>query len=207
MIKIGKIIVIVVSLLAASASMMANETADGILKRASKAIKTADGLVASFTMTSGNQEVTGTMKSSGNKFSLVTSATSVWYDGKTLWTYNKKNNETTVTLPTAAEVAEANPMHIVNAYSGNFTVAFAKSQKKGSKTIVLTPKSKKMGYKSVHLTIPDKSSFPSQMVVVPSSGQKITISVTGVKTGQKFSANTFTYPAARYPKAEIVDLR
>lgn len=185
----------------------AAESADAVLSRVAKAVKAAIGVNASFSLSSGGQNLSGTLKSSGSKFSLVTSSTSVWYDGKTMWTYNSKTNETTVTLPTPAELAEVNPLYIVNAYSNNFTAAYEKSQTKGSKTIVLTPKSKKLGYKSVHVTIPDKSSFPSQLVVIPLSGQKITVKIEKVTTGVKFPSSTFEYPKSKYPKAEIVDLR
>lgn len=185
----------------------AAESADAVLNRVAKAVKAAVGVNASFSLSSGSQNLSGTLKSSGSKFSLVTSSTSVWYDGKTMWTYNSKTNETTVTLPTPAELAEVNPLYIVNAYSKNFTAAYAKSQTKGSKTILLTPKSKKLGYKSVHVTIPDKSSFPSQLVVIPSSEQKITVKIEKITTGAKFPSSTFEYTKSKYPKAEIVDLR
>lgn len=188
-------------------SVSAAETADGMLKKAAGAINGSTGLTASFTLDYGSQKVTGTMKASGKKFALQTSSTSTWYDGKNMWTYNAKNAETTLMTPTPQEVAEANPLSIVNSYSANFTAAFAKTQPKGSKTIVLTPKSKQSGYRSVHVTIPDGSVFPSKLVVIPSSGQKVTVSISQVKTGQKLPEATFVYPKAKYPKAEIVDLR
>lgn len=200
------LIMAVVFLLPASADMTA-QTADALLRKSANAIKGANGLTATFTMISGGEKVTGTMKSSGSRFSLESSVSSTWYDGKTMWTYNASTNETTMMHPTPAELAESNPLYIVNTYAGNFTAEYAKSQVKGSKTIILTPKSKKIGYKSVYLTIPDSGSFPSQITINPMSGQRITISITGVKTGQRFPANAFMYPKSKYPKAEIVDLR
>ena len=185
----------------------AAETADGMLKKAASAINGAGGLSASFTLDYGKEKVAGTLKSSGRKFVIQTSSTSTWYDGKNMWVYNARNNETTLMSPTAEEVAEANPMSLVNTYSSSFTAAFAKTQSKGSRTIVLTPKSKKTGYKSVHVTIAEGSSFPSRLVIIPNSGQKITVSISQVKNGQKFVDATFTYPKSKYPKAEIVDLR
>lgn len=185
----------------------AAETADGMLKKAAAAVNGAGGLTASFTLDYGQQKVSGTLKASGKKFVLLTSTTSTWYDGKNMWTYNSRNNETTLMTPTAQEVNEANPLSIVHTYSSSFVAAFAKSQIKGCKTIVLTPKSKQSGYKSVHVTIPDGSAFPSKLVVIPSSGQKVTVSITQVKSGQKLTDQTFVYPRSKYPKAEIVDLR
>lgn len=190
-----------------SFSAQSAESADAVLKKAAAAINGAGGLTASFTLDYGQQKMTGTLKSSGKKFALLTSTSSTWYDGKNMWTYNPKNKETTLMIPTSQELAEANPLSIVNTYSNSFTASYAKSHSKGSKTIVLTPKSKQIGYKSVHVTIPDGSSFPSKLVIIPSTGQKVTVSISQVKTGQNHPAATFIYPKAKYPKAEIIDLR
>lgn len=188
-------------------SVSSAETADGMLKKAAAAVNGAGGLSASFTLDYGRQTINGTLKTSGRKFALLTSASSTWYDGKSMWTYNANSNETTLMTPSQQELTEANPLSIVNSYSSSFTAAFAKSQTKGSKTIVLTPKSKQIGYKSVHVTIPDGSAFPSKLVVIPLSGQKVTVSISNVKSGLKLADNTFVYPKSKYPKAEIVDLR
>lgn len=187
-------------------TLNAAETADQILQRVAAGINGSKGLTASFTMEYGKQKVNGTIKSSGKMFVLQTTSTSTWYDGKSMWTYNVKNNETTLMTPTSAEVAESNPLSLVNSYS-SFTASFSKNQIKGSKTILLTPKSKKMGYQSVYLTISDRSNFPSKLVVIPSSGEKITITITKVENSGKLPVSTFVYPKSKYPKAEIIDLR
>ncbi len=205
---IRKILIILsIVILGASAAASAAETADGMLRKAATSISGSSGLTASFTLDYGSQKVSGTMKAAGRKFALQTSSSSTWYDGKNMWTYNAKNAETTLMNPTAQEVAEANPLSIVNSYSSNFTAAFAKGQAKGSKTIILTPKSKQMGYKSVHVTIPDGAVYPSKLVIVPISGQKVTVTISQVKSGQKLPDSSFVYPKSKYPKVEIVDLR
>lgn len=195
------------TLIFSTASLSGAETADQILKKASAAINNANGLSASFNIDYGTQRLTGTLKTSGKMFVLQTSSSSTWYDGKNMWTFNAKNNETTLINPTAQEVAEANPLLLVNSYSMQFVASFAKNQTKGNKTILLTAKSKSIGYKSVLVTIPDGSNYPSMLVVVPSSGQTVKINISNVRTSQKFSNSTFVYPKSKYPKAEIVDLR
>lgn len=205
--RILKYIVGLVIVIGLTAPSYGAETADGMLKRAAAEINGTAGLTASFTLDYGSQKVSGTMKTAGKKFALQTSSASTWYDGKNMWTYNANNAETTLMIPTSQEVAEANPLSLVNSYSANFTAAFAKAQIKGSKTIVLTPKSKRTGYKSVHITIPDGSVYPSKIVVVPTSGQKVTVTISQVKKGQKLPESTFVYPKSKYPKAEIIDLR
>lgn len=188
-------------------SAKGGETADGMLKKAASAINGSEGLTATFILDYGQEKITGSLKALGKKFALVTSSASTWYDGKNMWTYNSKNNETTLMNPTIQEVAEANPLSIVNSYSTSFTATFAKSQTKGSRTIILTPKSKQIGYKSVHITIPDGSAFPTKLVVIPSSGSKLTVTISQVKRGQKLPEASFVYPKSKYPKAEIIDLR
>lgn len=202
-----KFIFCLVVILGMTFSLSAAETADGLLKKAAAGVNATSGLTASFTIDYGSQKVGGTIQAAGKKFALQTSSSSTWYDGKSMWTYNVRNGETTLMTPTAQEVAEANPLSIVNSYSTNFTAVFAKTQTKGSKTIVLTPKSKKLGYKSVHVTIPDGSVFPSKLVIIPSSGQRVTVSISQVKKDIKLTDATFVYPKSKYPKVEIVDLR
>lgn len=183
------------------------ETADAVLKRSAMAANSSDGLTATFSLDYGGQKLSGTLKALGKKFVLETSASSTWYDGKNMWTYNPKTSETTLTTPTASEVAEANPLSLVNTYGSSFTAAFSKSNKAGTKTIVLTPKSKSLGYRSVHVTISDATSLPTRIVVIPSSGQKVTVDISKVNRGVKIPESSFIYPKAKYPKVEIVDLR
>lgn len=202
-----KYMIILMAALAMTSEASASESAASVLNRAASAVNSSNGLTAAFTLDYGGQKVSGSIKALGNKFVMETSATSTWYDGKSMWTYNPKTSETTLTIPTASEVAEANPLSLVNTYSSSFTASFTKTQKAGSKTIVLTPKSKSLGYKSVHVTISDTTSLPTQIVVVPLSGQKITVSISKVNKGVKMPDATFVYPKGKYPKVEIVDLR
>lgn len=182
-------------------------TAGEMMDKAAAKIKAAGGLSANFMMTSGQYTTKGSLKAQGQKFCIQSTHASTWYDGKTMWTYNSNTKETTIVTPTAAELAETNPLALVNTYGNSFTAAFAKSHPKGGHTIVLTPKSKKLGYKSVHVTISDATGLPASVVVVPNSGQRISISISDVKTRQNFGQPDFTYPKGKYPKAEIVDMR
>lgn len=191
----------------ASFSTYGAETAAQFMEKAAAKIKSAGGLSANFMMTSGQYTSKGSIKTEGTKFRIESSQIGTWYDGKTMWTYNSNTNETTIINPTPQELAETNPLALVNTYTNSFTASFAKSHPKGGHTIVLTPKSRKLGYKSVHVTISDATGLPASVVVVPTSGQRVSISISDVKTKQKFGAATFTYPKGRYPKAEINDMR
>lgn len=158
-------------------------------------------------MSSGGQKTSGIIKTEGTKFAIETKSMSTWYDGKSMWTYNPRSNETTLVRPTQAELAETNPLHLISSRISQFTASYAKNQTAGVKTIVLTPKSKQTGFKSLHLTVDPKTMLPVKLVAVPTSGQAVTVSLSSVKTGLKHPASTFVYQKSRYPKATIVDLR
>lgn len=180
-------------------------TATETLNKAVAKAKAAGGLSLSFAISSADGSAKGTMKVQGNKFQVTTPASSVWYDGKSMWTYSPQTKETTLTKPTVSELAEINPLLYLNAGS-RFTASFGKSGG-NSTTLILTPKSKREGVKSVTLILNASTLLPQKILITPASGGTTTLSVSGVKTGQKFSSSTFTYPKASYPKVKIIDLR
>ena len=87
-------------------SMAQSNTAQAraILDKTSKVIGHKSGVSASFTLnnpTTGN--VSGTIAVKGGKFNARTPQAIVWFNGKTQWTYMKKNNEVNISTPTQAQ--------------------------------------------------------------------------------------------------------
>lgn len=185
----------------------AAETPSQIAARSSQLLQRASGIKADFTLEAEGRNMKGTLKSQGKKFAITTSGTSIWYDGKTMWTYNASTGETTITIPTPQEVAETNPMSLMQANADSFKAYFAKKQPAKGKRLVLLPKTKDMGIKSVAVSVNTGSYMPYNMVVTPVSGKPTTVHITGLSTKSNFSASDFVYPSKKYPKAEIVDLR
>ena len=60
-----------------------------------------------------------------------------------MWTANASTKETTVTVPTAAEVAEVNPLAYIHGYDANYRIAFSKNREAGKYRILLNPKKEK----------------------------------------------------------------
>lgn len=169
-------------------------------------LKKSGGVETAFSLHSGGSKIVGTIKWQGNKFCVITPEISNWYDGKNLWTYSKSTSETTLSSPSAKELAEINPMLFLRA-AERFNVKFAKNQNAGSKTLLLIPKSKKEGIVSVLVSINSRNNLPHNIVVNSKSGSKITLDIHSVKTGNKYSSGVFTYPKKNYPKAKVIDLR
>lgn len=185
----------------------AAETATQAMQRAAALLKRAEGIQTAFTITSQGQTASGKLKISGKRFAITTPQASTWYDGKTMWTYNPRTQETTMTLPTASEVAETNPLMLVSDHSSQFTASFAKHQPKQGRTIVLTPRTRSLGIRTMTVTLSSGGYIPVSIEITPSSGSPSTIKLSGFDTKKACAASDFIYPKAKYPKAEIVDLR
>lgn len=182
------------------------QSAQEILNKAASKINGASSVKADFNMKINGQSCTGKLVAKGTKFALTSSVGSSWYNGKSMWSYSPSNNETTVINPSAAELIEVNPlMYAKN--SGNFTATFSKNKTAGKHTVVLVPKTKSSGLKNVMLVLNASTYLPEKVVVTPSSGSAITVTISNLKLNASVSDNDFNYPKSKYPKAKIIDLR
>ena len=184
----------------------AQSTPQQILNKAISSIVSAKGVEAKFTIYNSGYSGTGEIKSLGKKFHVILPDVEVWYNGKDLYTYNKRISETTVVTPTPEELSESNPLAYVSGASDNYNVAFSTVKKAGSEVLELTPK-KRSEIKRITLTLKKTDSAPEKIVVEPKNGNPIRADIGSFKTGMNFSESEFNYPESKYPKVEIVDLR
>lgn len=186
--------------------VMSALTPTEVFEKAKSKIKGASTISASFKMAVGGRSCNGTLMSKGSKFCLTSNLTSSWYDGKSLWVYNPSSAETTVVKPDASELQEANPLLYISAAS-NFKVMSSKQKKAGNETVVLVPTKNGTGVKSVMLFINSSTYLPTSIEITPTSGSKVTLTLSNIKLNTSISDSKFTYPKSSYPKAKVVDLR
>lgn len=164
-------------------------------------------LTATFSYSGSMGKGSGTLKSSGKKFALETTAGSSWYNGVNMWTYSPSTKETTLVKPSASELAEANPLSVLSSSATAFTASFAPKQTKGKSTIVLTPRTKRSGIKRVVVVLNAADYKPIKIDVTTSDGSTTVLNIKSISTAQKHSDTTFAYPAKKYPKVKVIDLR
>lgn len=181
-------------------------TPEQVVQKAASVITDTKGLSVSFTLSASGHSTKGTIKSSGKKFAVILPEVSSWYNGKDLYTYNPRTAETTIVAPTAQELLEANPLLYVNGGAGNYTYAFAGEKAAGKYIVILTPRSRKSGIRSLKVTV-NAGTFHPEKIEVNAGGGTTLVNITSVKTGVSLPASDFDYPKSAYPKAEIVDLR
>lgn len=173
-----------------------------LLDKTASMLTKKGGAQASFTISGGNiASQSGTIAIKGNKFCATTSAATIWYDGKTQWTYVKANNEVNVATPNAARQQMMNPYTFLNLYKKGYKLSVANQ---GTNKVVHMVAQGKKNIQEVFITI-NKAGTPTQ-VRMKQSGKWTTIVISNLQQ-KKLADSMFVFNSKDYPKAEIIDLR
>lgn len=196
-----KKIVLVMSLLLVCA-ISYGQTAKSVLDKAAATVSNKNGVQADFTMTGGMGDVSGTIAVKGRKFHATTPIATMWFDGKTMWTYMKKNDEVNVTTPNEAQLQKINPYNFINLYKQGYNMTMNKSDK--AYTVHLTSQ-KADRIQELFITVDKKTYQPTQVKML--QGKKWTsFDIRNLKA-QTLSDAIFTFSSKDFPTAEVIDLR
>ena len=179
------------------------QTAKSVLDKAASTITVKDGVKANFKMTGSQGSTSGTLLIKGKKFHATTPVATIWFDGKTQWTYMKNNEEVNISTPNENQLQAINPYNFINLYKNGYDLTLNKS---GNDFIFhLTADSKLKKIHELFITIDKASYHPKQVKIL--QGKKWTIfDITDLKK-QVIADNQFRFYAKDFPKAEIIDLR
>ena len=178
--------------------------ARAILDKTSKVIGHKSGVSASFTLnnpTTGN--VSGTIAVKGGKFNARTPQAIVWFNGKTQWTYMKKNNEVNISTPTQAQQQMMNPYTFINVYKTGYKMSSTKAG--GSYEVHLVAQNQKRSIQEMYVTVNSKTYVPSR-VKMKHNGRWYTVTISNF-SAKKLSDSLFAFNSKDYPSAEVIDLR
>ena len=181
------------------------QDADAILKKTETALRAAKGLAVSYTYKADGESGRGSIQMKGQKFVNKMSGQTVWFNGKTMWTLVKANEEVNVTTPTTAQIAAMNPYGFLAVYKNGYTAKTTTHSSQSEYVVTLTPKNKDK--QNITLKINRKSFLPTSVKVHHSMAGDIAISITSIKTNQKYSDSTFSFNSKAYPNYDVIDLR
>ena len=173
-----------------------------ILDKTASIVGRKGGAVANFSMSGKYGNSSGTIAVKGNKFNATTPQAVVWYDGKTQWTYMKKNQEVNVTTPTEAQQQSMNPYKFISIYKNGFKLGMKTVN--GGWQIHLYATNQKRTIKEMYITV-GKDYLPKTIRMRQANGWT-TISVSNFKA-KNLSDSAFRFNAKDYPHAEVIDLR
>ena len=179
------------------------QTAKSVLDKAAATITAPQGVKANFKMSATSGSTSGTIAIKGKKFYATTPQATVWFDGKTQWTYMKNNDEVNVSNPTEAQLQAINPYNFINLYKRgyNYTINTA-----GKDYVVhLLANSGERKIKELFVTVDKKNYQPKQVKML--QGKKwTTFDISNIKK-EKLADGQFRFNSKDFPKAEITDLR
>lgn len=190
-------ILFAITVQAENTSTIARKTLD----KAANKVGLAKGASANFTI-SGNKLGTqsGTIAIKGNKFNARTSNTIIWFDGKTQWLYNKKNQEVNISTPSSSQLQNMNPYNFLTLYKQGYTM----SQTTTASGFQVHLIGKGKGISEMYIFI-DKQ-YNIKQVKMKQGQQWHTINISNFKQ-QSFSDSAFRFNVKDYPQAEVIDLR
>lgn len=184
---------ILLAILAIASLSAAAGTGDAVFNKAIAAYKAAKGIAVKYSMTGAVGNSSGEIIMQGNKFCITASNMICWYNGKTQWSYSTMSNEVSIMEPTASELQVVNPFSVIS----NFQTAYTATLMKGnasSNIVQLRPKNARTSqFSQVVVTISKKNNLPSKIVATMRDKSKISITLSGYRTGGNFPASTFVY--------------
>ena len=191
-----------------------SKEAKAVLDRTASIIKKSGNVEIQFSAASFMEQqekgnISGTIYLKGQKFHIVSTNVLTWYDGKTMWSYSKDNNEVNVSVPTLHEKETMNPYLFIDLYKTGYSYSMTDTNLRGHdcNEIHLMATDKKKEVKEMILTIDKKSGLP--MCVRLREGIKywVRVSVLKCKVNQKYNDATFVFNRKDYPTADVIDIR
>jgi len=191
--------------------------AKAILAEVSKKYRSYDMVKTDFTFTlespqnKVNEVQQGTLfaKAAANKYKVVMTDQDLISDGKSQWTYLKKDKE--VQVSAADNSGDAlNPAKIFTLYEKGYKYLYTGEKKAGSKThqmIDLSPVDINKSYFKIRLTIDKAAKQLVNVLIFDKNGNKYTYAIKSFVGNAKVPESTFTFDARKYPGVEVVDLR
>ena len=178
------------------------QTAKEVLDKTAATVSAKQGAQASFTINGQSMNASGKIAIKGKKFHATTAQATIWFDGKTQWTYMKNNDEVNISNPTESQLAAINPYNFIYLYKKGYNYTM---KKKGGNFVVHLTATGKKSIQEMSLTISQKSYTPSQIRYKTAKGWT-TIDIRNFKTAN-LADGMFRFNSKDFPHAEVIDLR
>lgn len=180
------------------------QNVQSVLDKCAATVSAKEGVSASFSMESAQYgKAKGTIKVKGKKFHASTAVATMWFDGKTQWTYLNSNNEVSVTTPTESQLQSINPYNFINLYKSGYKSSMTTNA--SAYNVHLTAENATRKIQELFITIDKKSHTPTE-VKLRQGAKWTTFTIRDFKKVSLSDAE-FTFNSKDFPTAEVIDLR
>ncbi|MBN2274496.1 MAG: outer membrane lipoprotein carrier protein LolA [Bacteroidales bacterium] len=147
----------------------------------------------------------------GDKYKVSTAGTTVFYDGKTMWTYVETDNEVTITEPGSQEDDFlSNPAMIFTWYNRDFKYQYRGETKIDGidvHEIDLFPKNLNQPYSRIKLFIAKKT---EQLAIISSIGKDgidYSVFLNNFIPDKYVADDVFVFDTSKHKKVTVIDMR
>ena len=130
----------------------------------------------------------------------------LWSDGKNVWHWNKKSNETVVNAAGEADDDLMNPARLLSNYSKAFRPKYIRTDDNGIAVIDLVPRQSR-SYHKIRLMITEKTGVLKSLTLHNYDSSEGEYRITAFKQGATYKDSDFVYDAAAHKDAEVIDMR
>ena len=174
-----------------------------ILDKTATNLNSQGGAQADFTLSSdGVGSISGTIIIKGKKFHATTPKASIWFDGKTQWTYMKSSDEVNVSTPNESQQAQMNPYKFITLYKNGYRLGV--KDQGNNWEVHLTALNRGRSIQEMYVYV-SKSYLPTKVRILEDRKWS-EITIRNFKSSPQ-PDNVFTFNAKDFPEAEVIDLR
>lgn len=195
-------------------SQTKDQIAATLLDEVSTKTKSYKSIKADFTYTMENkqarinEEKSGTLLVSGDKYKLNIVGQIVISDGKTIWTYIQESNEVQINSPDNKDDA-LTPSKLLSSYSENYKSKIIRDKNQTDpdiEVLELTP-NKVRNFTKAILSIDKIKKQVKSFALYDKNGNTFTYKVTKFTSDAPFSPTDFTFDPKQFPGVEVIDMR
>ncbi len=195
---------ILLCLLLISVGAKAQNGADKMLKALQDKFKSIENISAVFVQT-GNGKVNLSGKffyDKDNKMRLEFKNLLIVTDGKTSWSYNKRENKVIISSYNPNDPSYFSLRQIIDVYPSKCNVT--SEEDNGKDVLVLTPNKPGLNFSKAKIWI-DSENLISKVLLTEQSGLPVQVDFSNYKVNVKLSRSTFTFTPPKGSK--VIDLR
>jgi outer membrane lipoprotein-sorting protein len=192
-------------------------TAGKILDRVAVKTQAMKSMQADFELVIEDRKEKTKNNSSGNllikqnKYKITSQGSTVFFNGKTMWTYMQENNEVTITEPEMeTDDFLSNPAAFFTLYKRDFKYRYIQETTIHGAVayeIDLFPKNLNQPYSRIKVFIGTKSDLPMVIKSVGKDGVDYTVTLKNLLLDKETPDAVFTFDASKFKKVVIVDMR
>lgn len=209
--KVLSIIILLSALL--SFGQNKDQKASALLDDLSAKTKASKSIKAEFTYSMYNEkakineEKTGSLLLSGNKYKMNAAGRIIFCDGKTIWTYIEKSNEVQISSLEDSDDSMT-PSKLLSSYNENYKSKIIRDKKQDANTelIELIPNKQKNIVRAI-LGIDKAKTQVKSFTLFDKNGSTYTYKITRYQTDIPVTNSDFTFDSAKFPGVDIQDLR